>query len=153
MSKALNKSFFNAVEDASILRGIETLSPSSNVFGIIKKYMLNGNTSSVTDIMNRYNSLMVLLKGERSQNKLISREMPLENFNWNLPGSKQHETWLAPKMKIQPESGRKISNKSASKANRFDNTVTLTGSTSTFVQTRSGRKIQRKTYMDCINIS
>ena len=151
LTKASNNSSFSAVEDASILRGVETLSPSLNVFGIIKKHMLSPDTVSVADIKNRYNFLMDLLNGGKcSLNKFSSNQMSLNNPNWNLPGSK-HETWLAPNTKMRP--GKEIFIKSATKTDKSDMKKIVTDSMSACTQSRSGRKIQRKTYMDCINFS
>eukprot|EP00804_Cyclotella_cryptica_P019208 CCRYP_006114-RA/>CCRYP_006114-RA protein AED:0.02 eAED:0.02 QI:122/1/1/1/0.5/0.33/3/81/1174 len=149
---------FTAEDDASILRGFETYSLSSIMFQKIKKQMLDpGGTSTVTGIRDRFNVLRGMIVGEQCDPKSIGNSaMKLDESTWEIPGDQQG-TWLA------PEEPKDDVEKNSSKHKPTSSTLTNPSErvqivhpprdTHNNLQSRFGRKIQRKCYMDCIEYS
>jgi hypothetical protein len=140
---------FSAVEDASILRGVETFSSSSNAFAKIKEKMLDEDVTSADDVKTRYNSLIGMFCKQQCEEDISNATELFDESNWDLPDGKTG-SWLAPDI---PQGAGKVK---TSKASTRKNIEMNSGSKSTLIvtgQSRSGRTIQRKTYLDCIHYS
>lgn len=129
---------FSATEDASILRGVETFASTPATFSKIREQILDPDAYSVTDIRRRYSSLLNML--QRGQDVTSNHDELVHNDSrWNI--SKQ-ESWLAsdvPQLKKLNDAA--ISTTTAIKNNIPNAPIT---------QSRSGRKIQKRTYLDCL---
>jgi hypothetical protein len=143
---------FTATEDASILRGVETYASSSNTYDRIRDRMLDPDTTTVSDIQSRFCSLknILLHHGENGCQGNTERAFSFDGSKWDIPG--KGGSWLAPVPQgagKNPPSKGSISSTTETTEKKSE---TANGSIVT-TQSRSGRKIQRKTYMDCIHYS
>ena len=134
---ATDQSTFTATEDASILRGVETFASSSTAFSKIRQQMLDPDAYSTVDIQHRYSSLLNML--QRGRDVTNSNELVHNDSTWNI--SKQ-ESWLAPDVPQSLKPNNVNAAISTIKATKIESTETIT-------QSRSGRKIQKRTYLDC----
>ena len=143
----MDQQLFTAKEDALILRGAETHSLSSSTFDKIKRHMLSPDTDiTAKDIEHRFNCLMNVATGETSEPEQV------DDSKWNLPSNKQG-TWLAP----VPQCVKKVSIEKRNKplpnkrsAIRLQKSAESLMPSQNTLQSRSGRKLQRRTYVDCI---
>ena len=134
---ATDQPAFTATEDASILRGVETFASTPTAFSKIREQILDPDAYSAADIRHRYSSLLNML--QRGQDVTNNHELVYNDSRWNI--SKQ-ESWLAsdvPQLK-------KLNDAAISIATAIKNDVT----NATITQSRSGRKIQKRTYLDCL---
>jgi hypothetical protein len=129
------------------------------MFNKIKKQMLDANSAStVTGIRDRFDVLRGMITGEQCNPRIIGNStMKLDESIWNLPGG-QHGTWLAAD---EPKGAaiRQISEKHKSTLSSLTKPIERVQladaprDTHNSLQSRFGRKIQRKNYMDCIQYS
>lgn len=150
---------FTAKDDASILRGVETYSFSSCMFHKIKKHMLDpSSASTVTGISDRFNVLKGMITGKQCNPRIRGNSaIKLDESIWDLPGG-QHGTWLAadePKGAAVRQISDKHKSTVSSLTKRIEQvqSVDVPSDTQNSRQSRFGRKIQRKNYMDCIEYS
>lgn len=139
-----NHQSFTAVGDALILRGVETFSSSAETFDKIKENMLDQDVASVSDIKSRYSSLVNMLSNHWGQDKGNNDELSFDKARWDLPG-KEKGTWLASDVPQPINKNTQSKTATVKPTKKIEPVVTI--------QSRSGRKIQRRSFEDCIQFS